>query len=1077
MKPINLIVVFFFLLSPVFAQVTSEKEVLAKGHPIYCIDYSDDGKMVATGGGDLTLRIVSTSNWSELMRLKGLRDIPLAVCFSPDNQLVAAGGKDNQITIWNLSTQTIKLVLKGHKGQIMDIEFSPDGKEIASAGMDKNIIIWNVESGTQVRTLTGHTKGVNALCYSPSGDELVSGSADENVNIWNVKTGMLKKSIKAHTNWVRAVAYSPDGSLIASGGDDMRIQIWDAVSGEKLNTFMGHKKWVQTLAFSPDGNYILSGGHDNIIMLTDLKSGKVVFRSKKLSNFILSVDFNPNGDTFASSELYSPELQVWNSRTLGIKPLQKSVAQKMSQNSGMIPKISWVSPANGSNVNSATVKIQASIFSESSLRNIQVYLNGKLFASKDRSELMLETAESTSTNYSESVVLSEGKNTLMIKAINIVGEGISEQISINYTQTASKLVTWLNPSLSPVETNNPDYELRGLIGSSKGEQTIYVLVNNITQTTLKLPASGGMVSQVIHLNSGANNVKFLIQNPEITKESEACIIKLTQATKPIITWSLPSKDSTSYISSSRILAAVVSQVPLNQIDIKVNGIVVQSNKQMQESQYIVDQQIQLIDGQNIVEIVAVNSSGTTLSIPRIITYSKPVVSNISWIWPAGATTVYSSVLEVNTCIQTQSKVTRVVVYNNNIPVLTDDNITAFNSEGECKVVFKKPIVLTPGINNIQVTAQTLSEVIKTDPIAITYVLATPAVVSWINPVEGPATSSESAFNLKACISSNTPLQELTIYCNNQVVNTIINPVKNSEGCDFELQQTIPLQKGINTVMVKTKNKVGENYSQPVVIEQKSINPYRFALIFGNEDYSSFQAELNSESNVDFAVNDARSFKTVCETVLGIAPENIVYLENARYIEMRKALKKINGIIQVTNGKAEVFAFYAGHGFPDEKTKDPYLVPVDGSGNDLEFSAIKLTYFYDQLTEFQAERVTVFIDACFSGGARNQGLVAARGVKVVPKETSAAVKKNLVVFTASSGDQSSLPYKDYKHGMFTYFLINKLEESKGDITYGELSDYVSEQVGIKSFLINSKKQEPQTNVSPEIINSWKNWKFK
>jgi uncharacterized caspase-like protein len=261
------------------------------------------------------------------------------------------------------------------------------------------------------------------------------------------------------------------------------------------------------------------------------------------------------------------------------------------------------------------------------------------------------------------------------------------------------------------------------------------------------------------------------------------------------------------------------------------------------------------------------------------------------------------------------------------------------------------------------------------------------------------------------------------------------------------------------------------------IDQKSANPYRFALIIGNEDYSSYQTGIGSESNVDFAINDAQKIREMCINKLGINDEKIVYLENARQMEMVRAVNKINLLIKASEGKAEVMVFYAGHGFPDEKTKEPFLIPVDVSGSDLDFGGgIKLTKFYELLTEHPSQRITVFLDACFSGGARNQGLIAARGVKIVPKETKEAVKKNLIVFAASSGNETSLPYKEKKQGMFTYFLLKKIDETNGNVTYSELSDYLKYQVNVNSLLINNKEQQPQTNVSEQVGEEWKTWRF-
>jgi len=115
-----------------------------------------------------------------------------------------------------------------------------------------------------------------------------------------------------------------------------------------------------------------------------------------------------------------------------------------------------------------------------------------------------------------------------------------------------------------------------------------------------------------------------------------------------------------------------------------------------------------------------------------------------------------------------------------------------------------------------------------------------------------------------------------------------------------------------------------------------------------------------------------------------------------------------------------------------------------------------------------------LDACFSGGARNQGLVAARGVRMKPKQDM--LDGNVVVFTASSGEESSLPYKEKQHGIFTYYLLKKIQATKGNITYKELSDYLKKEVGVKSVLVNSKEQTPQTNVSPKAKTNWGEWKI-
>jgi hypothetical protein len=84
--------------------------------------------------------------------------------------------------------------------------------------------------------------------------------------------------------------------------------------------------------------------------------------------------------------------------------------------------------------------------------------------------------------------------------------------------------------------------------------------------------------------------------------------------------------------------------------------------------------------------------------------------------------------------------------------------------------------------------------------------------------------------------------------------------------------------------------------------------------------------------------------------------------------------------------------------------------------------------------------------------------------------------NMVIFTAASGEQSSLAYDEQKHGMFTYFLLKKLQATKGTVNYGELSEYLKNIVGIESVRINGMPQDPKVTVSPDVLNEWESFTF-
>jgi len=251
------------------------------------------------------------------------------------------------------------------------------------------------------------------------------------------------------------------------------------------------------------------------------------------------------------------------------------------------------------------------------------------------------------------------------------------------------------------------------------------------------------------------------------------------------------------------------------------------------------------------------------------------------------------------------------------------------------------------------------------------------------------------------------------------------------------------------------------------------HPFRYALIIGNEDYSKYQRGLNTEANVAFARNDASTFRDYASRVMGVEDKNLFFLTDATAGEMEQKIDLITKLAAKTAEEAEIIFYYAGHGLPDEVSKEPYLIPVDVSGTNLN-SAIKLADVYKAFSKTGAQRITFFLDACFSGGGRDAGLLAARSVKVKPKEE--LISGNMVVYTASSGEQSSLPYSDEQHGMFTYFLLKKLQESKGNVSYGDLADYIRDNVSIESLRINNKEQDPTVKVSIAVQSDWEEWKL-
>jgi len=258
----------------------------------------------------------------------------------------------------------------------------------------------------------------------------------------------------------------------------------------------------------------------------------------------------------------------------------------------------------------------------------------------------------------------------------------------------------------------------------------------------------------------------------------------------------------------------------------------------------------------------------------------------------------------------------------------------------------------------------------------------------------------------------------------------------------------------------------ENIKKDNLLEnlpQNPVKPNRYALIIGNETYKSLIP-------VDYALNDSRTFKIYAEKILGIPADNIKYLENVGVTDFKSALDKTSNLM---NSNRELYVFYAGHGYPT-KDGEAYLMPVDVNEDNVTEYGIKLFDFYQKLSENNPAKVTVFIDACFSGGGRNGLSVARSGIKLKPKETDLGSK--IVSFTASTGDEISQKYEAQQHGLFTYYVLKILKETNGNINYDEFSKKLQTEVKDRSNKIDGlKEQNPKVSIGSGAIN-WENWKI-
>ena len=232
----------------------------------------------------------------------------------------------------------------------------------------------------------------------------------------------------------------------------------------------------------------------------------------------------------------------------------------------------------------------------------------------------------------------------------------------------------------------------------------------------------------------------------------------------------------------------------------------------------------------------------------------------------------------------------------------------------------------------------------------------------------------------------------------------------------------------------------------------------FAVIVANQNYENFVCP--------FAINDGKTFKEYCLKTLGIPATNIMYYEDATLNNIHSAMGRIKDLADVYEGDAKIIFYYAGHGVTGED-KQSYLLPSDGVVNLISSTGYSLQSLYGELGNLNVKSAVCLLDAGFNNENRKgENVGKNRGVAIKNKEE--ILKGRVVSITAASSGETALEYKDKSHGLFTYFLCKKLQETKGEISLEDLGTYIKNNVSKTSISINNKKQTPNNKAS-ELVN--------
>jgi len=248
----------------------------------------------------------------------------------------------------------------------------------------------------------------------------------------------------------------------------------------------------------------------------------------------------------------------------------------------------------------------------------------------------------------------------------------------------------------------------------------------------------------------------------------------------------------------------------------------------------------------------------------------------------------------------------------------------------------------------------------------------------------------------------------------------------------------------------------------------TINKFTWVVIIANENY-------RNESKVKYAKNDAETFRNYCMKTFCIPKKNIKYITNATMKDIDFAVNWMSGIAKHYGEKAKIIVYYAGHGISSKRTKKSYLVPVDG-----QFSKVKSCYSVDLLIDnlgaLPVASATLFIDAGFNCYNR-KGETLMDDVRIGLRSKNQAIMGNVVAIFAAQGSETAYQFEDKKHGVFTHFLLNEIQNNPDEMTLGGLFYEVQSKVKSYSLTEFKKMQSPTVIYSAGLGEKWKNVKLR
>lgn len=1036
--------------------------VIQRGHraAVRSVAYSPDGKFIATGSRDNSVKLWEIASGREIRTFLGHLSTVNTAVFDPTGQWMATGSSDKNIIIWEVATGKEKMRITDHKDRVTSLAFSLDGKRLASGGWDRNAYTWDLTTGEKIgeykaNPATGSGIGVNVLftdddkylitgnddgkiitydlekktpidtlrnirpsscggCPSyiqlaGKGTKLLSASESGPITLWNLKTRKIIREFGKEDDDFNAVGMK--GEYVFLSKKDT-IKIWNT-SGKLVRKITIEGTDINHAVISPDGNYITAATNDRITRTWNIRTGKLMHTLKGILNSVNDDGLGLDPESYWQYNIsryvyYRDNIKVSPDEKYIVKGQQGNIAQLLDLSKGRV--VRTFKGHEKAVICSEFSKDGKYLFTGSGDETVKMWeveTGKELKTFKGHRELVFELALSENGKY---LISGSWGSTAILWDIESGKEIKRYYMEKNspYSLSFAKddlylMVGGLGNNLRMIEIDTGE-PAKTLIGHSEIVSDLSVKENNL------LTASWDGRVKLWDLNSGLITKKFIGHKGHVYAASfdeSGNWIATAGADRIVRLWDINTgKERTSFRGHSDIITSVDF---------------------INDDKYLITHSL---DGTTKIWDIA---TGT-----EVITHILIGVND--WL-----------VKTENGFFDATDKAKENIYF---VRGLNSYSLDQFFED------FYRPGILNESLQRGGLLNHNIDINNKLDS-------SPPPTIDVISPKIGESFTHQDIDVVVKITNRGGGIDEVKLMHNGKRLTGDDRAIKSNPKKGKSVYQSYPVRliPGKNILSVSAFSK--ERIESTITKRELDIDGIHeditcHIMAIGINKYQ------NPSLNLNYAFEDAESFlKLVKQRGKKLFNKTEIYSLFNKEATKEKILSTLDEIAKTAKPQDVFFFYYAGHGSMVEN--DFYFIPTESTRlydvDLLKNDAIYAGTLQKKFANIDALKQMVVIDACQSGGSTE--LLAVRGGSEEKAMAQLSRSSGVHVLAASGSQQFATEFAELGHGLFTYVLLEALSgkadgaPKDGKVTIYELKSYIDDQVPEYSNKLKGKPQYPVT----------------